>query len=374
MRENREKSVLFTSIDIGSVRISNRFVRSATHDFMAADDGTATERQVQLFRNLAEGEVGLIITGHIYVNPNGKASPRQAGISEDRFIEGLRRITEAVHAFPTKIFAQLAHAGRQTKEKICGCTPLAPSAVFEPLFKLTPKEMTKQEIVGIVSDFIQAARRAREAGFDGAQLHAAHGYLLSSFLSPHTNRRTDEWGGSTANRLRIVVEIVRGIRADLGRTFALIIKLNATDYMPAGLQLGESIEMAGVLEREGINGIEVSGGMSEAGIGSMWKGLRSEDEEGYFVESAWKFKQAVHVPIFGLGGNRAFRAMEKIVREGRADLISLSRPLIRDPYLIKKFLRGEIDKSECTSCNKCLNPRGIRCSELKKANERQRYR
>lgn len=365
MSENRENSILFSPIQVGSVQIPNRFVRSATHDFMAEEDGTATERQVQLFRQLAKGEVGLIITGHVYVNPNGKASPRQAGISEDRFIEGLRRIPEGVHTFPTKIFIQLAHAGRQTKEKYCGCTPLAPSAVYEPTLKITPKEMTRQEILGIINDFIQAGRRAKEAGFDGAQLHIAHGYLLSSFISPYTNRRSDEWGGSIANRLRIVVEIVRGIRRILGNEFPLIAKLNSTDFLPTGLQLGESIEMAKILEGEGIDGIEVSGGMSEAGKGSMWQGLRSEDEEGYFVESASKFKQAVHVPIFGLGGNRTFAVMERIVREGKSDLVSLSRPLIREPYLIKKFRTGQIDKSECISCNKCLNPRGIACAELK---------
>jgi 2,4-dienoyl-CoA reductase-like NADH-dependent reductase (Old Yellow Enzyme family) len=366
MPENRENSILFNPIKIGAVQIPNRFVRSATHDFMAEEDGTATERQVQLFKRLAEGEVGLIITGHVYVNPNGKASPRQAGISEDRFIEGLRRIPEAVHAFPSKIFIQLAHAGRQTKEKYCGCTPLAPSAVYEPTLKITPKEMTPKEILGIIDDFVQAGRRAKEAGFDGAQLHVAHGYLLSSFISPYTNRRADEWGGSTANRLRIVIEIVRGIRRMLGKEFPLVAKLNSTDFLPTGLELEESIEIAKILEGEGIDGIEVSGGMSEAGKGSMWQGLRSEEEEGYFVESASKFKKAVRVPIFGLGGNRTFAVMERIVSDGKADLVSLSRPLIREPYLIKKFRTGQTDKSECISCNKCLNPRGIACAELRK--------
>jgi len=368
MSENRENSILFSPIKIGAIQTPNRFVRSATHDFMAEEDGTATERQMQLFRQLSEGDVGLIITGHVYINPNGKASPRQAGISEDRFIEGLRRIPEAVHAFPSKIFIQLAHAGRQTKEKYCGCTPLAPSAVYEPTLKITPKEMTQQEILGIIKDFILAGRRAKEAGFDGAQLHVAHGYLLSSFISPYTNRRTDEWGVSTANRLRIVVEIVRGIRGMLGKEFPLIAKLNSTDFLPTGLRLEESIEMAKILEGEGIDGIEVSGGMSEARKGSMWQGLRSEEEEGYFVESASKFKQALHVPIFGLGGNRTFAAMERIVRDGKANLVSLSRPLIREPYLVQKFRTGQIDKSACISCNKCLNPRGIACAELRKKN------
>ena len=366
MLRSNEHSVLFAPISIGGLMVPNRFVRSATHEFMAEDDGTATDRHVELYRRLAEGEVGLIITGHAYVNPNGKASPKQTGVYDDRFVEGLRRITEAVRPFPTKIFLQIAHAGRQTKEKLCGCTPMAPSAVYEPTVKITPREMSDADIRGTIRDFVQAGRRAREAGFDGAQLHVAHGYLLSSFISPHTNRRTDEWGGSTAARARIVVEIVRGIKGIAGPDFPLIVKLNSTDFFPTGLHLEESVEIARRLENEGIDGIEVSGGMAEAGQGSVWKGLRAEDEEGYFVENAAAVKRAVRIPVFGLGGNRTFAVMEKFVREGKADLISLSRPFIREPYLVKKFRAGEIGKSECISCNKCFNPRGISCAELKK--------
>jgi 2,4-dienoyl-CoA reductase-like NADH-dependent reductase (Old Yellow Enzyme family) len=362
---SQEHSVLLTPIKIGGLEIPNRFVRSATHEFMAEEDGTVTGRLGELYRRLAEGEVGLIITGHAYVNPNGKASPRQTGIYDDRFIEGLRRITEAVRPFPTRIFLQIAHAGRQTKEKLCGGTPIAPSAVFEPTVKITPREMTGADIRATIRDFIQAGRRAKESGFHGAQIHIAHGYLLSSFISPHTNRRTDEWGGSTAGRARIVVEIVRGIKGIAGPDFPLIVKLNSTDFLPTGLHLEDSIEIARLLESEGIDGIEVSGGMAEAGQGSVWKGLRAEDEEGYFVENAAAVKRAVRIPVIGLGGNRTFAVMEKFVREGKADLISLSRPFIREPFLVKKFRSGLIRKSECISCNKCFNLRGIRCAELK---------
>ena len=243
---------------------------------------------------------------------------------------------------------------------------MAASAVYEPTVKITPREMTDTDIRETIRDFIQAGRRAKEAGFDGAQLHVAHGYLLSSFISPHTNRRTDEWGGSTVGRAGIVIEIVRGIKRIAGPDFPLIVKLNSTDFLPAGLHLKESVEIAKLLENEGIDGIEVSGGMAEAGRGSVWKGLRAEDEEGYFVENAAAFKRTVRVPVFGLGGNRTFAIMEKFVREEKADLISLSRPFIREPHLVKKFRTGEIGKSECISCNKCFNPRGICCAELKK--------
>jgi len=362
-----QESILFTPIDVGTISVPNRFVRSATHEFMAEDDGTPTSRHVDLYAQLAEGEVGLIITGHAFVNPNGKASLKQTGIYDDRLVEALAKIPPAVHSYGSKIFVQIAHAGRQTKEKLCGCTPLAPSAVFEPTFKLRPKEMSGNDITRMIDDFVRAGRRAQQAGFDGVQLHVAHGYLLSSFISPHTNRRSDDWGGTAANRARIVLEIVRGIKEANGTSFPLIAKWNATDFLPAGLQIEESIEMAAMAEEAGLDGLEVSGGMSEAGKGSVWQGLRSETEEGYFVESAAGFKTALRIPVFGLGGNRTFAVMESFVRAGKADLISLSRPLIREPFLVRKFRLGEVSKSECISCSKCFNPRGISCARLKKS-------
>ena len=356
-----DSSILFREIRLGPLTLPNRFARSATHDYMAEDDGTVTDRQVELFRELGRGEVGLIITGHAFVQAAGKASPRQLGVHQDGMISGLRRIPEAVHAFASKVFLQIAHAGRQTKEKICGCLPVAPSAVYDPVSKIMPRALTSEEIGSLIGDFIAAARRAREAGFDGVQLHAAHGYLLSSFLSPHTNRRQDEWGGSLGNRTRVLVEIVSGIRRVAGPDYPLIVKLNSTDFLEGGLTVDESILIAKTLETEGLDGIEVSGGTAEAGKGSMWEGLRSEEEEGYFVDSAAKVKAAVRIPVFGLGGWRTFKAMEKAVKQGRADFISLSRPLIKDPQLVRKFRIGEVGRSDCVSCNKCLNPRGIRC-------------
>jgi 2,4-dienoyl-CoA reductase-like NADH-dependent reductase (Old Yellow Enzyme family) len=357
-------SVLFTPIRIGAVSVANRFVRSATHDFMAEDDGSVTDRNVALFSKLAEGEVGLIVTGHAYVNPTGKASPRQIGVYEDRLIDGLSRIPRAVHDFPSRIFLQIAHAGRQTKEKICGCVPAAPSAVYEPVFKLMPRAMSRDEVKAAVDDFVQAGRRAKEAGYDGVQLHVAHGYLLSSFISPHTNRRQDEYGGSLLNRLRIVREVLRGLKGLAGPDFPVIAKLNSSDFLEQGLAVEESIEMARVLESDGLDGLEVSGGTSEAGLGSIWKGLRSPEEEGYFVDSAFRFKAALKIPVFGLGGFRTLAMMERAVEERKVDLISLSRPLIREPDLVKKFRLREAHKSGCISCNKCMNPRGIKCGDL----------
>jgi 2,4-dienoyl-CoA reductase-like NADH-dependent reductase (Old Yellow Enzyme family) len=359
-------SVLFTPIRIGALTVPNRFVRSATHDYMADDEGRVTNANIELYRRLAEGEVGLIVTGHAYVQPSGKASPRQMAVFDDRFVEGLARIPEAVHRFPSRVVLQIAHAGRQTKEKLCGCVPVSASAVYDPVSKVLPRELGADEIRALIADFVAAAERARRAGFDGVQLHAAHGYLVSSFLSPHTNRRADEWGGPVENRARVLLEILRGVKAACGPDFPVIVKLNSTDFLEGGLAVEDAVRIARLLEADGIDGIEVSGGMAEAGRGSVWPGLRKESEEGYFVENAALLKKAVHVPVFGLGGIRTLAVAERIVEEGRADLVSLSRPLIRDPFLVKRFREGLASGSECISCNKCFNPRGIRCAELMK--------
>ena len=359
-----DNTVLFSPLRIGGIEIVNRFVRSATHDYLSDDDGFVQDTQVDLYSKLAEGEVGLIITGHAHVQPSGKASPRQMAVYDDRFVEGLSRIPEAVGGFPSRVFLQIAHAGRQTKEKLCGCVPVSPSAVPDPVSKTDPRELAPEEIRTLIADFTAAAVRARRAGFHGVQLHAAHGYLLSSFLSPHTNRRTDDWGGSVENRARVLVEILRRVKTACGPDFPVIVKLNSTDFLEGGLSLGDAVRIARLLENDGIDGIEVSGGMAEAGRGSVQPGLRSEDEEGYFAENAAEIKRAVKVPVFALGGIRTLAVAERIVREGRADLVSLSRPLIRDPFLVKHFREGASAKSECISCNRCFNPRGIRCADL----------
>lgn len=360
----RGDSILFTPAAVGRVVIANRFVRSATHDFLASEDGEVSDRQLELFSALAEGEVGLIITGHAFVAPAGRAGPRQNGIHDDSMVPGLSRLAAAVHRFPSRVFVQISHAGRQTREKYTGSVPVAPSAVYEPVYKVLPRAMSEEEILGAIDDFIRGAVRAREAGCDGVQVHAAHGYLLSSFLSPHTNKRSDAWGGPLESRARIVTEVIRGIKAVAGEDFPVVIKLNSSDLLPGGTVLETAVEAARLFEAAGLDAIEVSGGTSEAGRGSIWPGLRTEEDEGYFLEAASRLKAAVRIPVFGLGGLRTFRMMERAVRQGRADFISMSRPFIREPSLVRMFREGRIARSACISCNKCLNPRGISCGDL----------
>lgn len=362
MNEVKRPSVLFAPLPLSSLVLDNRFVRSATHEYMAEDGGEVTEAQVALYAALSEGEVGLIVTGHANVQAIGKASPRQTGAYDDRFVPGLARIARAVHdSGPSKVFLQIAHAGRQTKVRDAGGTPVSPSAVPDPVTGGTPRELSEAEIEGVIRDFAAAARRARAAGFDGVQVHAAHGYLLSSFLSPHTNRRTDGWGGPLPNRARIIIDIVARIKAAEGRSFPVIAKLNATDFLDHGLTLDDAVAAAQLLESAGLDGIEASGGMAEAGKGSVWKGLRAEADEGYFVDNAAAVKRAVRLPVAGLGGLRTFAVAERLVADGRVDLVSMSRPFIRDPGLVRRFRAGEVAMSDCISCNRCFDPRGIRC-------------
>lgn len=360
------KSVLFSPIQVGSVQISNRFVRSATHDFLAEGDGSVSARQLELYKNLGQGGVGLVITGHAYVHKTGKASPRQLAVDEDKFIPGLSQLAATVHEAAAKIFLQLSHAGRQTNEKICGTQPVAPSPVYEPTYKVMPRELSENEIEEIIQAFVMAAWRAKQAGFDGIQLHCAHGYLLSSFLSPYTNRRQDQWGGNLENRIRVIEQILTRIKKSVGGDFPVITKLNSTDYLPGGLQIEEAIEVASRLEKIGLDGIEVSGGSAESGRGSMWTGLRNKEDEGYFVAAAAQIKRVVNIPVIGLGGLRSLEVMEKMVSTGQVDLVAMSRPFIREPDLVTKFAQGQALMASCISCNKCFNPRGISCAELKK--------
>ncbi|MCX8160843.1 MAG: NADH:flavin oxidoreductase [Candidatus Saccharicenans sp.] len=355
---------LFTPVAIGQVIVPNRLVRSATHDYLADDrTGTITPAQLELYRRLAEGQVGLIITGHAYIHLSGKASPRQIAVDDDSRIPGLSQLTRVVHqtGSGSLIFLQISHAGRQTRPGLCGQQPVAPSSVYDPVSKIRPRELSSEEIIKVIDWFVRAAARARQAGFDGVQLHAGHGYLLSSFISPHTNRRSDDWGGNWEKRSRIIREIISGIRSTCGPDFPVIIKMNATDHLPGGLTLEEARDIAVSLEKAGLAAIEISGGMNEASLGSVWPGLRKEEEEGYFVPLAAQIKKAVCIPVIGLGGIRTLRVAESLVASGQVDLVSMSRPFINNPGLVREFRSGRLDKSPCLSCNKCFNPRGIRC-------------
>lgn len=356
--------VLFQPTAIGSLRLRNRFVRSATHDYLGHPDGTVSEREVQLYRELAAGGLGLIVSAHAHVqHPLGRASVNQNGIYDDRFIAGYRRLADAVHAEGAALALQVSHAGRQTPQDWPDdLAPVAPSAVQDGTTGRMPRAMTDDEIWSVIDAFAAAMGRAKAAGCDGVQLHAAHGYLLSAFLSPYTNRRTDAWGGSVAKRCRILREIlVRGRRL-VGDAYPVLVKLNTTDGIEGegALSLTEVETIARLLVEWGVDAIEVSGGHREfKGVMSR-PGIRTPEQEAYFAPAAAAVKAAVDVPVILVGGLRSVDVMERIVADGPADLVALSRPLIREPDLVNRLAAGQ-PAATCLSCNACFNPAGLRC-------------
>jgi 2,4-dienoyl-CoA reductase-like NADH-dependent reductase (Old Yellow Enzyme family) len=361
--------MIFDPITVCNMELQNRFVRSATHEFMAEEDGTPTSGLGDLYEELAKGEVGLIITGYSYVLPGGQSDDHQQGIYEDRFIEPYRKITDRVHRYRSKIVLQIVHGGRQADISQEYPVPMAPSAVKNGLSAVVPKEMTEEDILKVIEAFTQAAVRAKKAGFDGVQLHCAHGFLLSNFISPYTNRRTDRWGGSVENRARIVTEIVRRIKEETGGNFPILMKMNATDgFQPGtakaelGLDISQAVETAKLLEKAGVCAVEVSGGISEAGGVTIKTAINSPSKEAYFKDYSRKIKNEVNVPVILVGGIRSLSVMEELLENGFADLISMSRAFICEPNLVLKFKSGEAKKAKCVSCNLCFDPKGIKCN------------
>ncbi len=365
----KDLPMLFEKSFIKSLHLDNRAIRSATWEGGADRKGNITERVVKLYADLADGGVGLIITGFQYVLPNGIGIAHQVGNYSEELLPGLMRLNEAARAGGSKVMAQLVHAGSKAdpglfpeEEDIWG-----PSAVPDPLTGRVPKEMTQQEITSLVEAYAAAASRAQRAGFDGIQLHGAHGYGINQFLSPALNRRTDGYGGTPANRYRFLGEVLEGVRGVVGKDYPLFIKLSGDDFFPGGLTLEESLDIGRRLAEDGIDCIEVSGG-SKASPGGMIPSrlnVRRPGDEAYLAGLAGRFREQLQVPVVSVGGIRSPEIAAKILEEGLADYMAFCRPLIREPNLIKRWQSGDFGKSKCISCNGCyetgLAGLGISC-------------
>ncbi|GBE13492.1 NADH oxidase [bacterium BMS3Abin13] len=358
-------SKLFEASLINGLNLKNRFIRSATWEGMATVDGAVTPKLVQTMIDLARGGVGLIISGHSYISPAGQGSPWQLGIYKDELIPGLKGLTGAVHENGGKILMQLAHAGNFAAEDLIDQPPLVVSD-FAGLAETRRQEITKSTIAELISAYTDAAARAKTAGFDGIQIHAAHGYLLSQFLSPAFNKRQDEYGGSIQNRARIHLEIYRSVRSIVGQDFPILIKMNCGDFVENGLDIEESVQAAELFAGVGFDAIELSGGLVGGGkLSPSRPGINSVDQEAYYKDHARKVKNEIDVPLILVGGLRSFAVAEKLIVDGVADYISMSRPFIREPDLINRWQSGDLRKAECVSDNLCFNPglegKGIYC-------------
>ncbi|MCU0604891.1 MAG: NADH:flavin oxidoreductase, partial [Desulfobacterales bacterium] len=297
-------------------------------------------------------------TGHAYIRPEGQAGPLQMSAARDDLVPGLRQMAVAAHDHGAKIVLQMAHAGYFAAHKLTGTMPLAVSDSVK-LNDIARRELTPADIRDVVHAFAAAAARAKAAGFDGVQVHSAHGYLLSQFLAPLFNKRTDEYGGSLANRARVHLETLRAVRQAVGPDYPVLIKLNGRDFAQAegGLELEDALEAAALMEPAGLDALELSSGMTQySTLGAARTRISSQEKEAYNRQDAEAFKKRLRIPVILVGGIRSLPVAERLVKKGVCDFISMSRPLIREPDLVKRWQSGDRRKAACTSDNLCFGP------------------
>ncbi len=346
-------------MNIGRLRLRNRFVRSATYDGCADKAGHVTEKQIDLYEGLAKGGVGLIVSGIASVHPSGRISAFQNIVSDDAAIPGLKKLVDTVNSHGAAIALQLFHGGRESAvyQQHRKTVALAPSVVADdPFCDLEHRAMTEDEIIEVIKAFGDAAVRARDAGFDAVQIHGAHAYLPSQFLSPFTNHRTDFWGGSPEKRLNFLREIYKDIRNKVGDDYPVMIKIGVADGFPEGLEFSEGKAAAVLCATLGFDAIEISQGLRGKRYSQteFRTKIKRPDQEGYFRSWCRQIREAVDVPVMMVGGLRSIELMAEVIRNQEADYISLCRPLIREPDIIDRWEKGKGSRPTCVSCNLCF--------------------
>ncbi|MGW0943265.1 NADH:flavin oxidoreductase [Streptomyces sp. NPDC002623] len=387
-------SPLLRPLQIGTLTVPGRLYKSATSETRATDDGYVTDELLEFYEPMARAGTPLIVTGNLYVSLQSKSAGRQAGIDDDGKKAGLRDWVDLAHSGGSLLIAQLNHGGRQmVRSADPGKAPVSASTVREPLYGTKPRPLRRDEIPAVVETFAAAAERAQEVGFDGVQIHAAHGYLLSQFLTPHTNRRTDEYGGSLDNRMRLLLEVFRAIRTRVGDDFPVLLKLNGTDMLPLrrGATTAELVRVAKVLEGEGVDAVEISrahyeswpgmilghykgfirGQITEGSGMSMTRRRRlamlaaapviervaerlAPGGEGFNLPQAERFTAQLGIPVICVGGFHTREGMESAIDGGRCDAVSAARAMIADPFLFKNMQDPMPGRPVCEYRNGCI--------------------
>jgi len=357
---------VFEPAGLGPLTARNRIVRSATWLGLADARGEVTEALVERYAELGRGGSGVVITGYASVSPEGRQAPGMLGAHDDALVPGLARLAQAIRAGGALAGLQLVHAGGQTASaSIDGRQPLAPSFTPSVQYPEMPRELSFEEIARIVADFGRAGRRAREAGFDFVQLHAAHGFLINQFLSPATNLRTDRYGGDLRQRFRFLQEVWAAVQGAAGPEFPVAVKLNGADFVPQGLELEDACRVAEWVALRAPCLIEVSGGTPASGELGPARPVKASGDEAYFRDLAVAVKRRVAVPVGVVGGLRSLETIEALLFTGVADFFSLSRPLLWEPDLPSRWAAGDRSPARCISCNGCFTAGreggGVRC-------------
>ncbi|WP_333664851.1 NADH:flavin oxidoreductase/NADH oxidase family protein [Acinetobacter guillouiae] len=326
------------------ITIPNRIAKSAMSEQLADRHGSPTIDLQQLYAVWARGGTGLLITGNVMIDSRAFVEPRNVVLQDEQFLQANKLWAQAAQANGSKIIMQINHPGRVAVLPLLK-KPIAPSAVGLDLPAMNiirmPRAMTEAEILEQIKRFATTAALAVKAGFDGVQVHAAHGYLLSQFLSPLANTRTDQWGGNPENRQRILIETVRAVRQAIGKNKILSVKLNSADFQKGGLSQQESLQIALALEAEGIDLLEVSGGNYESPAQLGYAPDRQAQRDGYFLDYATALREQSKLPLMLTGGLRDVDLMNRIVADGTVDLIGLARPFALQPDLAKQLLAGK---------------------------------
>ena len=387
-------SPLLKPLQIGRLKVPGRLYKSATSETRATDDGYVTDELLEFYEPMVRAGTPLIVTGNLFVSLQAKSAGRQAGIDTDDKKPGLRDWVQLAHSGGSLLVAQLNHGGRQmVRSSDPGNVTVSASSVREPLYGTKPRPLRVDEIPALVDTFAAAAARAQDVGFDGVQIHAAHGYLLSQFLTPHTNRRNDEYGGSIDNRMRLLREVFKGIRARVGDDFPILLKMNGTDMLPLrkGATTAELLRVAKVMQDEGIDAVEVSRGHYESWPGMVlghYKGFISGQVkegsgtkmspkrratmlalapiiegaaerlapggEGFNLPQAEQFTAHLDIPVICVGGFHTTKGMESAIETGRCEAVSAARAFIADPHLFKNVQTPAPGRPVCGYCNGCI--------------------
>ncbi|MGE5630566.1 MAG: NADH:flavin oxidoreductase [Caulobacteraceae bacterium] len=325
---------MLESLQGGRLKLANRLVMPPMATSRAEADGRVSRGILDYYKEKSEGGyISLIIIEHSFILPEGKASEQQLSVSDDSVVDGLKKLADTIHKNGSKTAMQINHAGSAAAEEIIGTTPVAPSAVPNPRKGNMPRELTRSEISNVVEAFENAARRVKAAGFDGVEIHSAHGYLLNQFLSPLTNKRTDEYGGGIHNRIRIHLQVVEAVREAVGNDFPVLLRLGASDFMDGGTPIEDSQTAAREFEKAGIDIIDITGGLSGYNV----LGLTGQ---GYFAPLAEAIKKVVSIPVILTGGVTEIQAAEQLLAEKKADLIGVGRAILKDSKWAQKAIES----------------------------------